>query len=330
MERRVLTHEIKLETRVGTDNPYIVGYGAVYHREDDPGTEFDIFGDGSLIERVMPGAFDRAIRDMDVVGLYNHDPNHVLGRTSAATMKLRTTDIGLQYEITPPDTQLGRDLMASIKRGDIKGSSFSFLPRKVSHGADRSRPGTTIRELHDVDLFDVGPVTFPAYAGTTSGMRAVGDDRELRDRLMAEAKEVLRDAGLWRVLAAARARALEVELGMDYRMDPRPGGFSDNNTTEEPEPSWGRVNQSKLPYAAFAQVGNVDDPSTWRYAHHHVVDGTEPDLHGRVSRGTMYLHREGLQAAYKQADEDGADEATMRHLERHLRALGLPCGGQDA
>lgn len=147
----------------------IVGYAAVYYRADDPGTEYTLWGDN--VERIMPGAFDRAISEDDTVGLFNHDSNMVLGRRTAGTMRLTVDDRGLRYEIDPPDTQTGRDVVASLERGDVNGSSFGF---KIDHEEWVSEGDgvSNVRLIRGVKLFDVGPVTFPAYTSTAAGMRA--------------------------------------------------------------------------------------------------------------------------------------------------------------
>lgn len=151
----------------------ITGYGAVFY-DGTERTEF-VLGEErgvKFVERIMPGTFDRAIRDDDVVGLFNHDDNNVLGRTSSGTMRLSVDQRGLRYEIDPPDTELGRSVAELQKRGDVSGSSFAFL---VTDHEIRSDGNIRIREVRDVKLIDVGPVTYPAYKGTNqrSGRRFI-------------------------------------------------------------------------------------------------------------------------------------------------------------
>lgn len=151
---------LKIERRAD-EQPVLIGYAAVFYRADDPGTEFEMWP--GAVERIMPGAYDSALsRPDDVRALFNHDTDHVLGRTSAGTLRLSVDAVGLRYEIDMPETQFARDLAASIERGDISGSSFSFRDLKRTWIDDTSTP-LEIREVHDVELFDVGPVTFPAY-----------------------------------------------------------------------------------------------------------------------------------------------------------------------
>src|ERR1700728_2523684 len=79
----------------------ICGYGAVFY-DGTPDTEYPMWP--GAVERIMPGAFDRALREDDVRGLFNHDPNLLLGRTASGTMRLRVDDVGLWYSIDPAMT----------------------------------------------------------------------------------------------------------------------------------------------------------------------------------------------------------------------------------
>lgn len=158
--------------------PVIVGYAAVFYRAGDPGTEYRLYEDA--YERVMPGAFDAAIREGDLVrGLTNHEDLWLLGRTDLGTVRLSVDQVGLRYEIDPPDTQAGRDTVALLKRGDLDASSFGFRVWGGKRGRtawiEEVRDGrqVSIRELQEVELLDVGPVTFPAYLASTAGLRSV-------------------------------------------------------------------------------------------------------------------------------------------------------------
>lgn len=176
------TSQLRAEKRGG--KPVIVGYAAVFYKEGDTGTEFRLATD--MVERIMPGAFDAALREDDVRALFNHERSNLLGRRkpgdSSATLRLSVDDVGLLYEIDPPDTQVARDLLVSLERGDVDGSSFQF-DVYTSWGAKRGDVtwreinGLSVREIRSLELLDVGPVVFPAYAGTSSGVRS--NDAEL-------------------------------------------------------------------------------------------------------------------------------------------------------
>lgn len=178
-ERRMTpAGQITVETRADGSKA-IVGYAAVFHRSEDAGTEYRLGKD--LVERIAPSAFARAISEKhDARALFNHDPNMLLGRAGAGTLRLSTDARGLKYEIDLPDTQVGRDVAASIARGDLTGSSFAFQVRKQSFAkADKH----DVRNIEDVNLLDVGPVTYPAYQATTTGLRSgdCDDAFEARD-----------------------------------------------------------------------------------------------------------------------------------------------------
>jgi HK97 family phage prohead protease len=171
MEKRYHQGQCSIETR-DDGKPRIVGYGSVFFRADDHGTQYELFP--KVLERVSPKAFDAALsRKDDARGLFNHDPSHVLGRLSAGTLRLSVDSRGLRYEIDPPDTQSGRDVVELIRRGDVSGSSFSFSVDKQSW--EELDDGTEIRTIEAVTLYDVGPVTFPAYESASTAVRSATD-----------------------------------------------------------------------------------------------------------------------------------------------------------
>ena len=178
-----------------------IGYASVFFAAGDPGTQFHLRDD--LVERIMPGAFDEAIQG-DARGLFNHDSNQVLGRQSALTMRLSADASGLRYEIDLPDTQIGRDVATLIGRGDVTGSSFGFT---VATGGQRYYKGTdgiSVREISQIGtLYDVGPVTFPAYTSTSAAVR---DDRTIDTELARI------DADMQKADAARRAKQIRAAL----------------------------------------------------------------------------------------------------------------------
>lgn len=180
-ERRHLSPNLARLSARADGAPVIEGYAAVFYRAGDPGTEYRLWPD--LWERIMPGAFDEAIREDDVRSFYNHDRNHMLGRSSSETLALSVDAIGLRYAATPPANLSPANLLELIERGDVDGSSFQFLADSAI--AKRGKvvwtteviDGQTvdIREIHSLELFEVGPVVWQAYGGTTTGVRSRGE-----------------------------------------------------------------------------------------------------------------------------------------------------------
>lgn len=159
METRSLADPPRI-LRSKTDSPVISGYAAVFY-DGRPSTEFRL--GPQITERINRQAFDRAIREDDVRALFNHDSNLVLGRTPR-TLRLSVDKRGLRYEIDA-DTTLGRQVAQSIERGDISGSSFGFE-------VDDEHVEGSVRELRSVKLYDISPVTYPAYEATETQVRA--------------------------------------------------------------------------------------------------------------------------------------------------------------
>lgn len=172
--------QLRIEQREDGEPLAFSGYAAVFYNKDVPGTEYRFGFANEVTERIMPGAFTSAIKDDDVRGLVNHDPDNLLGRTTAGTMELSVDKQGLRYRI-PYD---GSDpdhvrTAAKVRRGDLNGSSFGFEIRDQE--ARRDDDGNVVIEVRDVKLYDVGPVTFPAYEATEAALRASGDESKAKE-----------------------------------------------------------------------------------------------------------------------------------------------------
>jgi HK97 family phage prohead protease len=134
---------------------------------------------GAFMEQVAPGAFSRSLREgADVKATFNHDPNHILGRTKSGTLKLQDSKDGLLFRcILDPNNTMHQMVHSSVTRGDHSECSFAF---KVPLGGDdwsttKDEIGRSIplRTLKDVDLIDVAPaVTYPAYGGDATQVSA--------------------------------------------------------------------------------------------------------------------------------------------------------------
>ena len=146
----------------------LAGYAAVYDVKSEP-----IYG--SFYEIVRRGAFKRALEGKDDVrALFDHDSARVLGRTKPKTLRLSDDAHGLKVEIDLPDTSEARDLAASIDRGDIDQMSFGFSTIQDRWTSEKTPEGiwVDVRELLEVELFDVSVVTYPAYTQTEIALRS--------------------------------------------------------------------------------------------------------------------------------------------------------------
>ncbi len=166
MKKEFRTFEFELrKAGDGDDKAKIIGYSAVFDQLSD-----DL---GGFREKIQKGAFAKSISEDDIRALFNHDPNYVIGRNKNSTLKLEEDDHGLKVEIEPPDTQFANDLLKQIERGDINQMSFGFVTRKDEW--DETDENNPIRTLLDVQLWDVSPVTYPAFPQTSVGIRSTED-----------------------------------------------------------------------------------------------------------------------------------------------------------
>ena len=165
IERRVSIGDLTAEERaVGQETKLIVkGYAVRFGQRS-----VDL---GGFTEIIEAGAFTDVLKTKpDVRCLFNHDANVVLGRTTSGTLTLTEDKVGLLMECELPNTAQGRPIYESIRRGDISGQSFSFRigkeGRVVWNGDYTERKIERIQEL-----YDVGPVTYPAYPSTDVAAR---------------------------------------------------------------------------------------------------------------------------------------------------------------
>ncbi|QKE74762.1 HK97 family phage prohead protease [Arthrobacter citreus] len=118
-------------------------------------------------ERFEKGAFFDAING-DVIAAWNHDWNEILGRSTSGTLLLEEDDIGLRYEITMPSW--ADKYVETIQRGDVSGSSFTFVP-EVEEWDETNE--VALRTIKKAKLYEVSPVIFPAYPQSEAGVRSM-------------------------------------------------------------------------------------------------------------------------------------------------------------
>jgi uncharacterized protein len=161
------------------DKLTIAGYAAVFNED------FVIYEDEDfrVTETITPGAFTSVMGD-DVRCLFNHEPDHVLGRTGNGTLALMQDDKGLAFNNDmDTETRIGRDVYQFVKRGDVSGCSFAFIVAEDTW-SDEERYGKiqVTRVITKMSqLFDVGPVTYPAYVQTSVDARTLREMRAIED-----------------------------------------------------------------------------------------------------------------------------------------------------
>jgi HK97 family phage prohead protease len=187
--RHIEGRGVSIETRADGKKT-MTGYAAVFYRSDDPGTQYQLWH--KCQERIDPKAYNRALAEkQDVLAVFNHDDNKILGRTSSGTCRLSVDKIGLKYEIDLPEVTDPANLRELVQRGDISGSSFSFRATGVAWTKEGDQE---IRTITDCDLYDVGPVGRPAYAATSTGVRQ--ENAEALKRELADHKKTADDIAI--------------------------------------------------------------------------------------------------------------------------------------
>lgn len=131
-----------------------------------------------FVEVIEPSFFRKSIADKaDIRGLWNHDPRWVLGRTTNDTLRLRNSKTALDWEAElDADDPMHRHFARRIERRDVTGTSFGF--EIVRDEWDRHEDGSVTRHLIEGKVFDISPVTFPAYP--TSDAEARSQERACR------------------------------------------------------------------------------------------------------------------------------------------------------
>jgi HK97 family phage prohead protease len=160
METRLLSPRVELREKDKAN--VLVGTPVVYNMRSEL-----LFG--YFHEYILPQAFREHLdENPDVFACVQHDETRVLGRRSANTLLLEDGDDALHCEIILDDTTYAVDLMKSVRRGDIRGMSFSFDVVTDEWRMVESIPTRTVKKAR---LYEVSPVTNPAYNDTSVALK---------------------------------------------------------------------------------------------------------------------------------------------------------------
>ncbi|MCG7502391.1 HK97 family phage prohead protease [Tenacibaculum sp. Mcav3-52] len=165
IESRIVVAPISVEKRSEgeEDKPSVIeGTAAIFNTRTKIGNWF--------YEEILEGAFDDVLKD-DVRCLLNHNPNQILGRTASGTLDIWVDKEGLKYRYTTPNRSYAKDLEDAIDSGDVSESSFQFRAEETIW--IEQEDDLDIRQIKKVGkLYDVAPVTFPAYQDTSVAKRS--------------------------------------------------------------------------------------------------------------------------------------------------------------
>lgn len=167
-----------LEVRASADQgpPTLFGHFARFNEW----TEIDSHREGHFMERIAPGAFADSFARVTPKIQFNHG-QHVGSLDNpviAAPVTVREDEHGAYYEA--PLLEGVPPLLLSGLRAGAYGASFRFsvdaedidrAPTRSAHNPD----GLPERTVTAASVSEAGPVTWPAYAGATSGVRSMTD-----------------------------------------------------------------------------------------------------------------------------------------------------------
>lgn len=178
------------------DGRTMEGYAAVF----DAPTEINSF-EGHFTETIARGAFAKTLQENKPVLQFDHGHDSRVGSIPiGAFTELREDDKGLYCQARLFDNPVVEPVRQAIEAQAVKGMSFRFrvnrdewrdksgqlvrgdeLGRLIYEPGDR---GPLQRTIKEVQLFEAGPVVFPAYDQTSVGVRSLSDDE--REALIAE------------------------------------------------------------------------------------------------------------------------------------------------
>jgi len=163
-KREIVVDNIELRSEGEGEQRFVEGLGIVYDKEVE-------LWDG-YFEKIHPEAFTRCLKSGEEIKSYfNHDPDFVLSTTrSKPALELYNTTEGLRFRSPIPPTSYGNDLIINLERKNVRGASFSFFVEDDVITVDEK--GRYHRHIIKGEIFEVGPVTNPAYSSAKVGVRS--------------------------------------------------------------------------------------------------------------------------------------------------------------
>ena len=169
-------HESLFELRDGDAGPTLIGHFAVFDQWAEINSRFE----GNFIERIAPGAFRKTFAEnrSNMRVLFQHGKDFLGEQILGKIQSLEEDGRGARYEVSlydgvPP-------LIMNGLRDNAYGASFRFRAMKEdwNDSPDRSTynpDGLRERTITEAKVMEFGPVTFPAYPGSTAGLRSITD-----------------------------------------------------------------------------------------------------------------------------------------------------------
>lgn len=162
-----LSRSVDFRAEPSADGLTLEGYGAVFN----DWTEITDRS-GTFQERIAPGAFKRTIGQRMPVLQFDHGAHPLIGSIPLGRItSLVEDDHGLKLRAKLSDNWLVEPIRDAIRDEAVTGMSFRF---RVTDAGDiwELRDGVEYRTITEVELYEVGPVVFPAYDSTSVSVRS--------------------------------------------------------------------------------------------------------------------------------------------------------------
>ncbi|WP_099024819.1 HK97 family phage prohead protease [Mycolicibacterium palauense] len=189
------------------DGRTFAGYGAVFNEP----TRIDSW-EGCFDEQIAPGAFGKSLRDCTPKFQFDHGRHPLIGSIPIGVIKdIHEDHRGLYVQARLGEHDLINLVREAIETGAIDGMSFRFsvvrdewrdregkpvkpedLKRILRYGEQPERT-PLLRTLKEVRISEVGPVVWPAYIGTSAGVRNTSTQPVI-SRAVAQRRLALLDA----------------------------------------------------------------------------------------------------------------------------------------
>lgn len=153
----------------------IEGYAVVFNQ---PSKDL-----GGFVEVIDPAALN-GVDLSQVVMLDQHDYSKPLASVKNGTLKLDVDDKGLHFVATLDDSvSYAKDALANVKNGNVDSMSFRFDLDDGGDAFSKDENGQVTRTIKQLkDLFEISPVTVPAYDGTQVDTRSYNDFMERENK----------------------------------------------------------------------------------------------------------------------------------------------------
>lgn len=181
---RDMSFQVNTDTSAESNGRTMEGYAALFNEP----TEINSAYEGNFTERIAPGAFKKTLEGGRLPKLqWNHGKDTRVGATPIGVYDdIKEDGKGLRVKGTLFDNPVVEPVRQAIESGAVDGMSFTFqVVRDEWHdgdgnpvtGRDLQRKlfdgqSSLYRNIKEVKLLEAGPVLFPAYSGTSVGVRA--------------------------------------------------------------------------------------------------------------------------------------------------------------